>query len=105
VPPQILKGYARLVEVDSGINWAAGQSAISVGHVLEIGSSGTRNLSYSTVFPLKEIEFERMTFLGPNDTDSYLTSLYGDWREPVEYPQHIMRAWTSSDPPPADKTL
>lgn len=31
------------------------------------------------VFPLKEIQFEGKTFLGPANPDAYLTSIYGDY--------------------------
>ena len=34
---------------------------------------------YSDIFPLKEIEFERGIFFAPNNTDEYLTILYGDY--------------------------
>ena len=32
------------------------------------------------IFPLKRIEFEGKEFYAPNDTDTYLTESYGDWR-------------------------
>lgn len=34
---------------------------------------------YSTIFPLKEIEFEGVTVSVPNDTDRYLRLLYGNY--------------------------
>lgn len=32
------------------------------------------------IFPLKRIEFEGKAFNAPNDTDTYLTESYGNWR-------------------------
>lgn len=34
---------------------------------------------YSTYFPLKEIKFEDTTFYCPNETEHYLTELYGNY--------------------------
>lgn len=33
------------------------------------------------IFPLKECEFEGKMFFCPNDSDSYLTRIYGDWKK------------------------
>lgn len=33
-----------------------------------------------TIFPLKKINFEGIPFNCPNDIDTYLTNLYGEWR-------------------------
>lgn len=43
-----------------------------------------RNCEYglkSTLFPLKEHQFENLTIPVPNDCDTYLTTHYGDWRK------------------------
>ena len=93
VPQGVLRAYSKFIEYESGINWSNGSSGALLGHGLAMGT-GTRNLPYSTVFPLRWIQFEGKKFLAPNDTDAYLTSLYGDWRQPVQYPQHFLRAWT-----------
>ena len=34
---------------------------------------------YSTIFPLKKIKFEGEEFFAPNDPDTYLTFVYGDY--------------------------
>lgn len=34
----------------------------------------------NTIYPLKKIDFEGISFNCPNDYDTYLTNLYGDWR-------------------------
>jgi lipopolysaccharide cholinephosphotransferase len=38
--------------------------------------------TYSDIFPLKEIEFEGWKFCCPNNTDRYLSILYGDYMTP-----------------------
>ena len=43
-------------------------------------------LPYETVFPLKEIKFCNHKFFCPNDLDTYLTNLYGDY---MTYPTYI----------------
>ena len=44
-------------------------------HFSPYGNSYTKDM----VFPLKDIEFEGKTFLGPSDPDRYLTSIYKDY--------------------------
>lgn len=34
--------------------------------------------TYNDIFPVREIEFEGVSFFAPNNTDSYLTKLYGE---------------------------
>lgn len=34
-----------------------------------------------TLFPLREVEFEGRRFPAPHDPDTYLTTLYGNWRQ------------------------
>ena len=94
IPPVALRAYANLIEGGSGMNWAGGNSTELLGHALAMGT-GAKNLPYSTVFPLREIEFEGRQFLAPNDSDAYLTLLHGDWRQPVEFPRHLLKAWTA----------
>lgn len=94
IPPSLLRAYEKWIHLDSGRNWEEKHPTALLGHGLAMGT-GTRNLPFSTVFPLRTIEFEGRKFLAPNDTDAYLTSLYGDWRTPVQYPQHLLRGWTA----------
>lgn len=46
-------------------------------HIYGVDFYGLR--PYSSLLPLKEIEFEGIKFYAPNDVDSYLTSVYGDF--------------------------
>ena len=46
-------------------------------HYNTYGNSYTKDM----VFPLKDIEFEGKTFLGPTNPDRYLTSIYGDYMQ------------------------
>lgn len=47
----------------------------------ELGSGFYKSPFYvKDIFPLKTIGFEGLSFPAPNDTDAYLTNLYGDWR-------------------------
>ena len=94
VPPAALRAYENLIEGGSEMNWAGAHSTELLGHALSMGT-GAKNLRYSTVFPLREIEFEGRQFLAPNDSDAYLTLLYGDWRQPVQFPRHLLKAWTA----------
>lgn len=41
------------------------------------------------IYPLKLYSFEGLQVPGPNDSDSYLTRLYGDWRIPQKWPTHL----------------
>ena len=45
---------------------------------------------WETIFPLKEIEFEGLTFMGPHKPIQVLESIYGDYmRIPKDsYPRH-----------------
>lgn len=92
VPYRLLRAYADLVECEAGLNWEVAQSDKLLGHGLTAGP-GTKNLAYSTVFPLQTISFEGHEFYAPRDVDGYLTSFYGDWQTPVESPHHLLRAW------------
>ena len=94
IPPALLRSYAGMIEVPTGPNWNHERSHLFVCHALERGT-GIKNLPYSAVFPLRKLEFEGREFFAPRDTDSYLTSLYGDWRKPIEYPQHVLRGWSA----------
>lgn len=94
IPPSFLKLYADVVQRNPGPNWESERPELLVGHGLEMGT-GIRGLPYSSVFPLREIAFEGKDFFAPCDADLYLTTLYGDWRTPVEYPKHILKAWTA----------
>ena len=40
------------------------------------------NIDWNVVFPLRTINFEGQDYPCPNDTDKYLTALYGDWKTP-----------------------
>ncbi|MCR5264973.1 MAG: LicD family protein [Cyanobacteria bacterium RUI128] len=42
--------------------------------------------AYDTIYPLKDIDFEGVTVKCPNNTDSFLTSLYGNY---MAYPEKI----------------
>ena len=95
VPPKFLRGFRSIVSSEPGLNWRNCKPDFLVGHTLEMGSSGVRPLPYDAVFPLRNIDFEGRVFRAPRDTDAYLTRLYGDWRQPVQYPQHVLRGWTA----------
>ena len=34
-----------------------------------------------TIFPVKDMQFEGMTFMGANNPDAYLKDLYGDYMQ------------------------
>lgn len=100
VPWSAIAMYPRLVEVNCGFDWGTAPTNALFGHALGSGF-GPEFISYETLFPLREIEFEGAIFNGPNNTDGYLTALYGNWRElpPVakQVPGHFLKAWHSAD--------
>jgi len=95
IPTSLLSSFEDLVQIEPGHNWMNGDPDLLVGHTLAMGT-GIRSLPHSAVFPLQTIEFEKREFLAPKDTDAYLTKLYGDWRRPVEYPHHVLKAWKNT---------
>jgi lipopolysaccharide cholinephosphotransferase len=54
--------------------------------ILSFGSPWYSRRRQKDVFPLQEINFEGHLFYAPHDTDSYLTGIYGNYKElpPVE---------------------
>lgn len=56
-------------------------------------TSGFFTFSYATIFPLKRIVFEGESFYGPNDTDEYLKSMYGDYMKIPDEKNRMMHAY------------
>lgn len=94
VPDAALNAFGRLVEQGGGINWQSVRSHALFGHGLTAGT-GLKKLLPDTIFPLRPIDFEGVSFLAPNETDGYLQKIYGDWQKPVRTPPHQLRAWTA----------
>ncbi|TLX77124.1 LicD family protein [Labilibacter sediminis] len=45
---------------------------------------------YDVIYPIKQIEFEGISFMAPNNPDSYLTTMFGDYMKlPAEEDRHV----------------
>lgn len=47
----------------------------------QYGWISTLYIDHDKIFPVKEIQFENHLFYAPNDTDSFLSTLYGDYMQ------------------------
>ncbi|WP_066630280.1 LicD family protein [Labilibacter marinus] len=54
----------------------SGNNMVSTGIDITVGFC---SFEYDTMFPLRKIEFEGLSFYGPNKVDEYLTHMYGDY--------------------------
>lgn len=57
---------------------------------------------YGTVFPLKNVKFCGQEFFAPNDADTYLTAMYGDY---MAYPKSIENIHTDFGAMPIEHIL